>query len=436
MNKLFFSFLLVIVGISSCKKETTESIPITITAKPNILLVIADDIGVESIPFYNIGAITPQMPVLSSLANEGITFTNVWANPICAPTRATILTGKYGYRTGVLNVTDAGTIGANELTLQTYIDQHTNNAYEHALFGKWHLSNDVNGPTNMGIGHFAGLLAGGVSDYNNWKLTQNGGSSMYEGYITTKITDLAVDWIQEQSAPWFCWVAYTAPHTPYHLPPDSMHHHGGMSSDQSVIDANPQPYFHAMAESVDSELGRLLQSIPADELENTLIIFIGDNGTDGQVNQAPYLPTQCKGTLSEGGIRVPMVVSGNGVSRFNEIESSLVSSTDLFATIAQIAGVPVDQYQDSYSFKNLLNESGTGKRTYNYSEVKGAFPPRSGYTIRDSEYKLIQYDNGNQNLFHLGTDPYETTDLTLGSLTADAELARQELMTQADVIRQ
>jgi arylsulfatase A-like enzyme len=436
MNKFIFFLLFLILSFSSCKKDTIETTHIIISSKPNILLVIADDIGVESIPHYNIGSITPQMPVLSSLANEGITFTNVWANPICAPTRATILTGKYGYRTGVLNVSDAGTISSNELTLQSYIDQNTNNAYEHALFGKWHLSNDANGPTNMGIGHFAGLLAGAVSDYNRWKFTENGVSSIYEGYITTKTTDLAINWINEQSSPWFCWVAYTAPHTPFHLPPDSLHHHGTMSTDQAVIDANPQPYFHAMAESVDSELGRLMQSISADELENTIIIFIGDNGTDGQVNQAPYLPTQCKGTLSEGGIRVPLVISGTGVSRFNEIESSLVSSTDLFATIAQIAGATIDQYNDSYSFKNLLSETGNGKRKYNYSEIKGNVPPRSGFTIRNSAYKLIQYDNGNQNLFHLANDPYETTDLILGSLNPEEELVRQELMDQANLIRQ
>src|SRR5690606_18182498 len=109
------------------------------------------------------------------------------------------------------------------------------------------------------------------------------------------------------TAPWFCWLAYTAPHAPFHLPPVNMHTRGALPTDQASIDADPLPYYLAMVESLDFEIGRLFGAIPPADLANTVIIFIGDNGTDRNVVQLPYPMNHAKGSLYEGGVHVPLV---------------------------------------------------------------------------------------------------------------------------------
>lgn len=422
---------------TGCVKDKIAIGDPSANTRPNILMVIADDLGLDATPGYPIGAIKPEMPHLEALAASGITFDQAWSFPLCSPTRASILTGRYGYRTGVLNAEEASTIPVTETTLQTRIDESTNQAYRHAIIGKWHLSNgEPTRPTDMGVGYYAGLLGGAVQDYFSWPLTEDGQTSPYSGYITTKITDLAIEWIDQQTQPWFAWVAYTAPHTPFHLPPDSLHSQGPLPTDQASIDANPMPYYLAMIESVDAEMGRLLDHLPADVRENTLIIFIGDNGTQPEVLQAPYTTGRGKGTLYQGGIHIPMIISGKGVTRKNTRESGLVNTVDLFATIADLTGVELTVYEDSYSFKSLLSASTSNPREYNYSEVLNKTPNRSGYAIRNARYKMIQFDSGQQELYDLEVDPYELDDLLSGTLTQEQAAALQELTSQADLIRQ
>ena len=139
--------------------------------KPNILLIIADDMGLDASPGYSLGSVKPNMPNLQSMINYGVLFNNVWSNPVCSPTRSSILTGKYGFRTGVLKANDE--LSTTETSLQKYLDNN-NSGYNHAVIGKWHLSTSTNHPTDMGINYYAGLLNGGVQSYSNWNLTENG----------------------------------------------------------------------------------------------------------------------------------------------------------------------------------------------------------------------------------------------------------------------
>ncbi len=276
----------------------------------NILLVIADDLGLGPVPGYLVSGTKATMPNLSALMTSGLTFDNVWSNPLCSPTRSTILSGKYGFRTNVLNANSLSQISVNETSLHSFISAtHTS-----SIIGKWHLSGSSNPnpnyPSLLGIPYYAGLLAGSVQNYNAWNLTINGSTNFNNTYITSTITDLAINWINAQSSPWFCWLAYTAPHTPLHLPPLQMHTQGNLPTDSTSIASNPLPYFLAMTESVDYELGRLLDSIAPSILDSTVVIFIGDNGTDGSVIEAPYSPGKSKGSLFQGGINVPMVISG------------------------------------------------------------------------------------------------------------------------------
>ena len=376
------------------------------------------------------------MPHLQEMINKGITFDNFWAFPICSPTRASILTGKYGVNTGVLNATNNSTIGNDEKTLQSYLDEHLGKVYNHSIIGKWHLSNnEPNRPTEMGIDYYAGLLSGGVNNYNQWNLVENGVSDPSTDYITTKITDLAINWINDQDNNWFCWLAYTSPHTPFHLPPNYLHSQDNLPGDQASIDANPLAYYMAMVESMDFEIGRLLDNIPQDELENTIIIFLGDNGTTGQVIQSPYVSNRSKGSLYQGGISVPLVVSGKGVSRKGTRDQNLINSSDLFTTVAQIAGIDVNEYENSKSFFPLLTQETTNNRNYNYSEVLNDVPIKSGYTIRDNTYKLFVLDNGDERFYNLIEDPYEQNNI-INNLSAYEESVYNNLITEVSIIRE
>lgn len=400
---------------------------------PNILLVIADDMGFDATPGYTeIDSEKPNMPILQGFIDNGVRFTNVWANPTCTPTRATILTGKYGFRTGMTGVGDQ--LSTSETSLQSYISANTNDAYAQAVIGKWHVSNDANHPLEMGVPYYAGMLRGTASAYDDWNYTTNGTTVNSTEYITTKFTDLAIDWLGEQTKPWFLWLAYTAPHAPFHLPPDNLHTKGALPSDEASIADNPLPYYLAMLESMDTELGRLLGELPEETRENTVIIFIGDNGTPNNVAQE-YLRNRVKGTVYQGGINVPMVISGKNITRIKEVEDAFINSTDLFATIAEIAGSSVAEINDSLSFKSLLSAPSESKRDYTYSEIK-TDTGGSNFTMRNATHKYIYFDNGSEALYNLIEDPLEETNLLTSSLTAEDTLIKEELLAELSSLRE
>ncbi len=371
---------------------------------PNVLLIITDDMGLDATPGYNIGTLKPNMPNLQNLTNSGIKFNNVWSSPTCSPTRATILTGKYGYRTGVL---EAGhNLSTQEISLQTYINNNTGNQYANAVIGKWHLgpASQTSHPNDMGIDFFSGMTQSGVDSYYNWSHTENGQVSSSNEYATTKLTDEAIEWINNQSQPWFLWLAYNAPHSPYHLPPNDLHYQGGLADDQASINANRLPYYLAAIEAVDTEMGRLFSSINTESLNNTIIIFIGDNGTPGPVVQQ-YHSQRAKGSLYKGGINVPMIISGKGVERINDQENALISTVDLFATIGQLCGIDTQQIHDSNSFVDLLNIS-SNSRTHLYSEKGNNY-----YTVRNQTHKYMSFEDGSEALFNLEQNPFEMPNL-------------------------
>ena len=402
--------LLSLLIIFSCKnnEETDELCCPTddqeIADVPNVLLIITDDMGLDATPGYNIGTLKPNMPNLQNLTNSGIKFNNVWSSPTCSPTRATILTGKYGYRTGVL---EAGhNLSTQEISLQTYINNNTGNQYANAVIGKWHLgpASQPSHPNDMGIDFFSGMTQSGVDSYYNWSHTENGQVSSSNEYATTKLTDEAIEWINNQSQPWFLWLAYNAPHSPYHLPPNDLHYQGGLADDQASINANRLPYYLAAIEAVDTEMGRLFSSINTESLNNTIIIFIGDNGTPGPVVQQ-YHSQRAKGSLYKGGINVPMIISGKGVERINDQENALISTVDLFATIGQLCGIDTQQIHDSNSFVDLLNISGNS-RTHLYSEKGNNY-----YTVRNQTHKYMSFEDGSEALFNLEQNPFEMPNL-------------------------
>ena len=166
-----------------------------------------------------------------------------------------------------------------------------------------------------------------------------------------------------------------------------------------------------------------MNSIPEEVLENTIIIFIGDNGTPNQVAQSPYSSSTVKGSLYQGGINVPLFISGKGVNRTGE-DNSLISSTDMYSTIAELAGVNELAIHDSESFAKLLNSEST-HRNFQYAEMDNGMDDL--WAISNGTYKMIVNANGNEELYNLNADPYESNNLLNGVLTATEEDAKTAL---------
>jgi arylsulfatase B len=428
-NSCILAIIIVVSSIVSCSKDNNP-IDITTTSSPNILLIIADDLGKDAINGYQEGSIKPNTPTIDAIRNNGLLFSNFWVNPTCTPTRASIITGKYGYHTGVKGVGEV--LSSSETVVQKYINDKANNKYATAVVGKWHLSgnNASFNPESFGIDYYAGLIRGAVDNYYQWQLTEDGATSLETNYITEKFTDLAINWLNNQSKPWFLWLAYNAPHTPFHVPPSNMHSQSALPEYTAGMDATP--YYMAAIEAMDFQIRRLIDSLPEDERENTVIIFIGDNGTPNQVAQSPYSSSTVKNTLYQGGINVPMFISGNGISRTGT-DNNILTGTDLFTTIAQIAGVDLNEYHDSKGFKNLFSQS-SGIRNFQYSELKD--DSAESWTISNGTYKLLIKNTGSEEMYHLTNDPYEQNNLLNGTLTTTEQNAKLQLETELSNIRQ
>ena len=397
-----------------------------IVTKPNILLIISDDQGQDSSAQYSLSSDVPNTPVLNGLADAGLIFENAWVNPVCSPTRAGLITGRYGVRTTVLEPSDV--LPSTEIILQAFMKNDASTSeYNSAMVGKWHLGGGDSGPNDMGLSHFAGITGGGVGSYTNWNLNINGTSTTNTNYVTSELVDQSISWIDDQTTPWFLWLSFNAPHTPFHLPPVDLHDRT-LSADQVDIDADPRPYYLAAIEAMDTEIGRLLGSMTAQERADTIIIYVGDNGTPGAARDRSANIRGGKGRLNEGGIRVPMFASGAGVTRLGEREAAIVNNTDFFMTIAQLAGNTSTSQNDSQSFAEFLTNSSATYRDHTYSENLG------GWTIRNSQYKLIELTDGSQTLYDLVGDPTEQDDLLIGSTDVNAILS--ELESAATVIRQ
>ncbi len=426
------TILFALVSLPSCKKKSVNGTGSTnsssFVTSPNIVFIIADDMGWDAFGHHsNINSKKANTPTLDSLANSGITFTNFWSHPECSPTRAALLTGEYAFRTGVGAVQAPPTqeLGSSATIIQKYITDNTNNAYATALIGKWHVSSytDLNAPLNFGVQYFSGILTGAVPDYYNWTEIINGSKQNISTYSTTQFVNQSISWIQQQSKPFFLWLAFNAPHTPFHRPPLNLITDQSLVDDSATISANPLPYYLAAIEAMDKEIGRLIVSMTPEQKANTVFIFMGDNGTPGQVAQTPYTSLTAKGTLYQGGVNTPLIVCGKNVTRKNEVDTTMIQDEDMFSTLADIAGTGTSKYMDGISIKPLFANASSLSRNYVYTELFGSSPStrHDGYSVRNSNYKLIVLQNGNEYLYKVSTDPFEQTNLMLNTLSTEAQ---------------
>ncbi|MEM7200783.1 MAG: sulfatase-like hydrolase/transferase [Planctomycetota bacterium] len=421
-------------------------------AQNNVLILVADDLGIDSIGAYGVGSAPPPTPNIDALASSGVMFRNFWSNAICSPTRACIQTGRYSLRTLVGQAIPFGAGGVlrlRERTLPEVLDR-AGSGYAHAAIGKWHLGDSSVGgvlaPNFAGWSHFAGIVDGGVHNYFSWQRTVDGTTSLSTDYATSKIVDDALAWTTQQTQPWVCYLSFNAPHSPFHAPPAGLH-----SQDLTGLDPSeaPIPFYKAMVEAMDTEIGRLLAGLGSQRAQ-TNVFFLADNGPDGAVVEPPFTAARGKGTPYEGGLNVPLIVSGPDVVAGGRTSDALVGAVDLFSTVCELAAVsprsvvPAWVALDSRSLLPYLRRPGqVPLRQFVFAEQFSGSQfgqvTTSGFgVIRDDRYKLIRFHNGatfREQLYDLWLDPLEVYNLMAWPLTPEQAQARQILADEMDRLR-
>lgn len=409
-----------------------------LTAQHHVILIIADDLGTDYCGFYPDYSDTVAMPNIRSLLGNGVLFEQAMSNPVCSSTRSGIFTGRYSFRTGVGNIV-GGTGGSNPLdTAEMCIPKilHlTDTSINKAQIGKWHLQlgqlpNLLN-PNRMGYDHYAGNFSGMLTSYTNWTKITDGATSTCTNYATSEMTNDAITWLKSQDSDQssFLWLAYNAPHTPYHLPPTELITSNGLSGTMGDINTHPVPYFKASLEALDHEIGRLFDSLRVmNQFDNTDFIFIGDNGNATRVAQIEDT-LRAKGTVYEYGVHVPMIISGPSVIEPGRSTNALVNTADLFATINELMGVtnwqqyiPLDKPVDSKSILPILQNQADSIRAWTFAEIFKLEPDSiDGKTMRNRNYKLLRFDYGAEEFYKINNDPEELSNLLLTPLSAEAQ---------------
>ncbi len=395
-------------------------------ATPNILLIIADDLGADSFPLTaGTGASLAPMPNLTALKSRGVLFINAHAHPTCSPSRAAMLTGRHPFRTGIgAQLTDATSpqLQAGEFTLPEAFAANAGLGYSLKMFGKWHLTSGAGAnDTARSIGgwpSFAGTISGALADYYSWTKVIDGVASTSTTYATTDIANDVVSWIDARgTTPWMAWVALNAPHAPFHSPPSGLHTYNlsGTPSNRTL--------YEAACQALDTEVGRILDHV---DFAKTNVIFIGDNGTPGQVIQTPYNSAHSKETLYEGGTRVPLIIAGASVANQDRVSTAPVHCVDLYSTILGMAGIslaatqPAANVLDSNSLMPILKNTAEGIRYAFSQEFSSALSTSvSGRALTSAAgYKLIQFDDGREEFYRTTTDSNEATSLLGASISA------------------
>lgn len=412
----------------------------------NVLLILADDVGNDKVAAYGEHPAPPPTPTLDSLAAGGVLFRNHYSYPICSPTRALIMTGRYAFRTGLganLKPQSQGfSLTPYEVALPELVELGTHGRFENALVGKWHLGTAAWGgalnPLLSGWRRHRGLVGNFASgeDYFHWTKTINGNLSLHTEYVTTDQVDDAIALTGGLQEPWLVCLWLTSAHVPLHAPPAQLHSYS-LSGSPS---ATPVEHFDAAVEAMDTELGRLLSSMDPQVLANTTVLFAGDNGPPGAAVTAPFDPLHAKGYLHEGGVNVPLIAWGRGVAKGQECRA-LVSAVDLYATMAELAGfavadaLPDDRPVDALSLVPYLTDPARpSDREYVFAEKFQPNGPAGygtattwGRMIRDDRWKVIERKDMPDMLFDLQGLNVEGENLMPGPLTPEQQAAYTRL---------
>ena len=409
----------------------------------NVLVVVADDVGVDRIAAYGESPDAGPTPVIDGLAARGVLFRHAYANPVCSPSRMAILTGRHGFRTGVGIGTSWGSgLGHGEFCpgpREVYLaEQLARSGYRTGAVGKWNLVTPewrpdpymhpvLVGGFDVHLGSMANLPldSGGFFQWTKNVATKAGAMQLVsDHYATSDNVDDALRLIGHWGdRPWFLWLAFNAPHAPWHVPPAALHTLPVDASSPSSL------LYRADLEALDTELGRLLSSLPPDVRDRTTVIVLGDNGTPEQVLPSPTKAAEGeKGTAYEGGIRVPLIVSGARVVQPGREVGALVHVVDLFDTVLELARAPdPGSGVDSISLVPYLSDPAQMPlRRWSFSEKfqPSGFDPPTEFQrgLRDERFKLVRrhftivlpggpHSFDIDELYDLLADPHETDDL-------------------------
>jgi arylsulfatase A-like enzyme len=378
-------------------------------APPNILLIHADDLGINDLGCY--GRKDHTTPHLDRLAKEGLRFTSAYcAQPICSPSRAGLMTGKHPARlhlttylpgrpdTKAQKLLHPRMRTALPLSEQTIAEHLKNAGYATACIGKWHLGGKGFGPAEQGFDTvFVGTANTKPSD-------PEGGKGEYE------LTTQALRFVERhREKPFFLYLAHNNPHIPLAAKPELIAKHKEAFN----------PVYAAVVETLDDSVGRLLRKLDEWKLtEKTIVVFTSDNGgvhvpelrEDPPTHNTPFRAG--KGFLYEGGLRVPLIVRGPGILR-GSVSARPVVNMDLLPTLLEMIGGKVPRDLDGISVAHLWQGKGEApmRALYwhfpHYNNQGG----RPSGAMRDGDWKLVEfYDTGVTELYDLSTDPSEKTD--------------------------
>jgi len=414
--------LAVLAGGATTARSQAEEAP-----RPNVVIIVADDLGYADVGFH--GGKEIPTPHLDALAAGGARFTNGYVScPVCSPTRAGLLTGRYQQRFG--HEFNPGGGGVRQdfglpLNEQTVGDAFKQAGYKTALVGKWHLgSSDKYQPQKRGFDEFFGFL-GGAHPYqlpdskpNPQPILRGTEEADEKEYLTDAIGREAVGFVERNAGnPFLLVVTFNAVHTPLEAPAKYRDRF------PKITDPKHQTYA-AMLSALDDNVGRVLDELHKQQLDDrTLVFFVSDNGGPPHANTSNNHPLAgSKGTTWEGGIRVPFVVRWPGHVPAGAVYDQPVISLDISATAAAAAGAKLGEKQPIDGVNLLPYVTGENKGRP-HERLYWRFGPQ--WAIRQGNHKLVKAENKPAQLFDLSTDIGETRDLKSAEpkIAADLEQA-------------
>jgi arylsulfatase len=449
MPKFILSFLILSL-FGSCSLEKKE--PKNPTEKPNILLIITDDQGYGDLGFH--GNPDIKTPILDAFAKGSTRFTNFYVSPVCAPTRSSLMTGRYSLRTGVCDTYNGwAMMSPDERTIAEILKE---NGYKTGMSGKWHLGDTYpSRPNDQGFDYSLIHKAGGmaqVGDPDTWFekdsayfdpiLTENGEKVKIEGYCSDIFTDAAIDFISEnKDQPFFCYLSFNAPHTPLQLPEK----YEAMYADLE-IDSTNYPKFertfpkmnnrnisdaqkiYGMVSNIDDNVGRVLSKLEELQIrENTLIIFMTDNGPQ-QVRYTGGFRGQ-KSSVYEGGIHVPLFIQFPKKLTADKEISTPVAHYDMLPTLLDFCGITQPDNLDGKSMKPLTEGQKVdwADRSLFFQWQRGFPEPYRNVAVRKGNFKMVGHAGhlakaSDLELYDLSKDPSEMHNISIENIEKTEEL--------------
>ncbi|MBT8037340.1 MAG: sulfatase-like hydrolase/transferase [Verrucomicrobiae bacterium] len=395
-SSFLFALLLLVAPLTSYAER-----------RPNIIVILADDLGCGDLSLYNGWVKTPR---IDKMAREGMNFTDFHTNSsVCSPTRTAFLTGRYQQRYGIVDVI----VGAKDTrgllpSVPTIPRAFKDKGYQTAIFGKWHLGHaDKYNPIHHGFDEYIGFLNGG-SDYhvhNQWKVglkTQD-----VPGYSTDLITNNSVDFIKRnKDKPFFLYVSHAAVHNPYQTPADKPETRTKRRWNR--VNESNRPRYKIILEEMDKGVGEILDTLVELGLDkNTLVFFFSDNG---DVKMSPQERPYRGGKFSqfEGGHRVPAIAWWPGKVKAGSESDAFIIGMDLFPTFTEIAGLSDSNPDnlDGISAKAHILE----QKAFPQRDIFFGYEPKLGTAMRRGDWKMIVKENDIQ-LYDLKNDLKETTNV-------------------------